>query len=66
MASLTQMVVGKGIPNQLIAESLLKILRELISLIPTKMSYHFSSMEWQDHKLYLFPQQNDYKFTLSC
>jgi len=30
MASPTQMVVGKGIPNQLIAKGLLKILRDLI------------------------------------
>ena len=32
MARLTQMVVGKGIPNPLIAEDLLKILRDLIPL----------------------------------
>ena len=30
MASPTQMVVGKGIPNPLTAEDLLKILRDLI------------------------------------
>ena len=30
MASPTQMVVGKGVPNQLTAEDLLKILRDLI------------------------------------
>ena len=31
MASLTQTVVGKGIPNPLIAEGLLKILRDLVT-----------------------------------
>ena len=36
MASSAQTVVGKVIPNLLIAEDLLKILRELISLIFTK------------------------------
>ena len=36
MASPTQMVVGKGIPNLLIAEGLLKILRDLLSLSPPK------------------------------
>jgi len=30
MASPTQTVVGKGIPNPLIAEGLLKILRDLV------------------------------------
>jgi len=34
MASPTQMVVGKGISNMLTAEGLLKILRDLILLIP--------------------------------
>jgi len=33
MASPTQMVVGKGMSNTLIAEDLLKILRELFPLI---------------------------------
>jgi len=36
MASLTQIVVGKGIPNSLIAEGLLKILRDLIPPFPPK------------------------------
>ena len=34
MASPTQMVIGKGISNPLTAEGLLKILRDLIPLIP--------------------------------
>jgi len=34
MASHTQIVVVKGIPNPLIAENLLKILRDLTHLIP--------------------------------
>jgi len=33
MTSLTQTIVGKGKPNTLIAEGLLKILRDLIPLI---------------------------------
>jgi len=37
MASPTQMVVSKGIPNPLIAENLQKILRDLIPLSPYKM-----------------------------
>jgi len=36
MASPTQTVVGKGIPNLLIAEGLLKILRDLIPPSPPK------------------------------
>ena len=36
MASPTQTVVGKGIPNPLIAENLLKILRDLIPPLPLK------------------------------
>jgi len=36
MASLTQTVVGKGIPNPLIDEDLLKILRDLVPSSPPK------------------------------
>ena len=36
MASLTQTVVGKNIPNPLIAEGLLKILQDLIPTSPPK------------------------------
>ena len=36
MASLTQMVVGKGIPNSFITEGLLKILRDLVPPFPRK------------------------------
>ena len=36
MASPTQMVVGKGIPNPLIAEGLPKILRDLVLSSPPK------------------------------
>ena len=46
MASLTQMVVSKGKLNLLIAEVLLKILRDLIPPISTKILYQFPSMEW--------------------
>jgi len=46
MACPTQMVVGKGIPNPLIAEGLLKILRDLVPSSPSKISYQFSPTEW--------------------
>ena len=36
MASLTQTVVGKGTPKPLIAEGLLKILRDLVPSSPPK------------------------------
>jgi len=36
MASPTQMIVGKDIPNPLIAEDLLKILRDLVPSSPPK------------------------------
>ena len=36
MASPTQAVVGKDVPNSLIAEGLLKILRDLLPLFPPK------------------------------
>ena len=36
MANLTQTVVGKDIPNPLIAKDLLKILRDLLPLFPPK------------------------------
>jgi len=42
----TQTVVGEDIPNLLIAEDLLNILRELIPLIPPKIPYQYPSMEW--------------------
>jgi len=46
MASPTQTVVDKGKSNSLIAESLLKILRELIPPNPIKILYQFSPIEW--------------------
>jgi len=46
MASPTQMVIGKGKTNLLIAEDLLKILRDLIPSDSFKILYQFSSMEW--------------------
>ena len=36
MVSSTQTIVGKGIPNPLIVEGLLKILRDLVSFFPPK------------------------------
>ena len=47
MASPTQTVVGKGISNPLIAEDLLKILRDLFPFdFLSKITYQFSSIEW--------------------
>jgi len=50
MTSLTQMVVGKGLPNLLIAEDLLRILRDLIPFGSFRILYQFPSMEWWIHK----------------
>jgi len=44
MASQIQSIVGKGIPNLLIADDLLKFLRILI--ISSKISYPFPFTEW--------------------
>jgi len=41
MASSTQTVIGKGIPNLLIAKGLLKILRDLIPPSPRKSLANF-------------------------
>ena len=45
MPSPTQTVVGKNKPNPLIADGLLKILRELILPNPTKIFYQFPPMK---------------------
>ena len=46
VASPTQMVVGKGIPNPLTAEGLLKILRDMIPFdFLSKITYQFPSIE---------------------
>ena len=50
MASPTQMIVGKDKPNTLIAEDLLKILRDQIQFDSSRILYQFSSMEWWIHK----------------
>ena len=41
MTNPTQMVVGKGTPNLLIVEGLLKILRDLVPLSPPKSLTNF-------------------------
>jgi len=46
MASPTQTVVGKGKPNLLIDEDLLKILKDLISFDSSRIIYQFPPMEW--------------------
>jgi len=57
MANPTQMVVGKG---KLIAERLLKILRELIPPIPPKsLTNSPPSNGRPTKKLYLFPKRNE-------
>ena len=57
MAGPTQMVVGKGILNSLVAEDLLKILRDLISLFLPKSLTNFISWNGRTvKKLYSFPR----------
>ena len=41
MASLTQIVVGKDLPNPLIAKNLLKILKDLILFDSSRILYEF-------------------------
>jgi len=50
MASPIQRVVGKGKLNPLIAEDLLKILRDLIPFDSSKILYQFFLIEWWIHK----------------
>jgi len=46
IASPTQMEVGKGIPNKLIAKGLLKNLKGVGPVLPPKIPYQFPLMEW--------------------
>jgi len=46
MTSPTQMIVGKGIPNLLIDEDWLKILKDLILIFPPK--FLTNSCPWND------------------
>jgi len=47
MARPTQMIAGKDISNPLIAEDLLKILRDLFPFDSlSKITYQFLSIEW--------------------
>jgi len=67
MASLTQTVVDKGILNSLIAEGLLKILRDLIPPFPPKSLTN--SRPWNGKtikRLKLFFQRNNYRANMSC
>ena len=68
MASLTQTVVGKGIPNLLTVESLLKILRDLIPFdSPPKPPTNFSSWNGKNTKNNIhFPSEMNHKSNLSC
>jgi len=51
MASSTQTVVGKGILNPLIAEGLLKILRDLVSFFPPKSLTNFHPQNGRTTKI---------------
>jgi len=50
MTSLTQFVVGKDIPNSLIAEDLLKILRYMLPLSPPKSLINSHSLNSEASK----------------
>ena len=68
MASLTQMVVGKGILNLLTTENLLKILRDLIPFDSPPGSL-VNSCPWivktTQNDIH-FPNEMNYKSNLSC
>ena len=67
MASPTQMVVGKGIPNPLIAEDLLKILKDLIPLIPPEFSINSRPWNGRITKSYIhFLSKMNHRSELSC
>jgi len=64
MTSLTQTVVGKGIPNPLKAEGMLKILGDLVPPSPSKnpfpillhgmvgpQKYLYPFFQWNEHRL---------------
>jgi len=53
MASPTQMVVGKDTPNPLIAEGLIKILRDLVPSSPPKSSTNSHPQNGRAKKKYL-------------
>ena len=53
MASLTQTVVGKGTPNPLIAEGLLKILRDLVPSFPPKSLTNFLPQNGRTIKIHV-------------
>ena len=61
MASLTQTVVSKGIPNLLIAEGLLKILRDLV---PSPLQC--PPTEWSDQKIHVSIFPSEISTDLSC
>ena len=54
MASPTQMVVGKGTPNPLIAEVLLNILRDLVPSSPPKSPTNSLSQNGRATKVPVF------------
>ena len=63
MASPTQMVVGKGIPNSLIAEGLLKILMDLVLSSPPKfLTNSRRGMVGPQKYLHSFSQRNEQRF----
>jgi len=55
MTSLTQTVVGKGMPNSFITEGLLKILKDLVPPFPPKpLTIPFHRMLGPQKYMYLF------------
>ena len=65
MASPTQMIVSKGTPNPLIAEGLLKILRDLVSSSPPNLLPILTHrMVGPQKHLYSFLQQNGLGFVV--
>ena len=67
MASPTQMVVSKGKPNLLIAENLVKILRDLIPPISPKSLTNFLQWNGKSTKSCIyFLRKMNYRLNLSC
>ena len=68
MANPTQMVAGKGIPNPLTAEDLLKILRDLIPFdSPPKSLTNFCPWDGRIAKNDIhFSNEVNHKLNLSC
>ena len=64
MASPTQTVVGKGTPNPLIAEGLLKILRDLVSFLQNLLPILTHRMVGTQKHMCSFLQQSGLGFVM--